>query len=194
MRDPDLVQRAERAATALEQAWMSWREQHGLGADRLPPVSSYVGYSVEEPWGQPRVVLGIDADGAEQLAALINGHDCVGPVHAGVIARPERRQQPATTGQQASASAAGEAGDQAPDPASGQPVAAIRDPDPSAPAAELPAAGHAGRAGLVALRPRAVPTSSEDAQASVPAQAAVADAETGQPEPVAEESAAVTAV
>jgi hypothetical protein len=93
MRDPDLVQRAERAATALEQAWMSWSERHGLGAGPLAPVSSYVGYSLEEPWGQPRVVLGIDADGAERLAAILEGHECVGPVYAGITSRPERRQQ-----------------------------------------------------------------------------------------------------
>jgi len=34
---------------------------HGLGTEPLPPVSSYVGYSLQEPWGQPRVVFGIDA-------------------------------------------------------------------------------------------------------------------------------------
>jgi hypothetical protein len=93
MRDPDLVQRAERAATALEQAWMSWRERHGFEAGRLSPVSSYVGYSVEEPWGQPRVVLGIDADGAERLAAILEGYDRLSPVHAGITAWPARSQQ-----------------------------------------------------------------------------------------------------
>jgi hypothetical protein len=77
MRDPDLVQRAEQAATALEQAWMRWRVRHGLGTGPLPPVSSYVGYSVEEPWGQPRVVLGVEAAEAERLAAILDGHECV---------------------------------------------------------------------------------------------------------------------
>ncbi len=61
MRDPDLVHRAERAAAALEEAWIRWRARHGLSTGQLPPVSSYVGYSVEEPWGQPRVVFGIEA-------------------------------------------------------------------------------------------------------------------------------------
>ena len=65
MRDPDLVKRAERAATALERAWTHWRTMHGLGSDPLPPVSSYVGYSLEEPWGQPRVVFGVGAEEAE---------------------------------------------------------------------------------------------------------------------------------
>ena len=91
MRDPDLVQRAERAATALEQAWGHWRVMHGLGTDPLPPVSSYVGYSLEEPWGQPRVVFGVGAEEAERLAALLAGHDCVGPVHAELSARSDWR-------------------------------------------------------------------------------------------------------
>ncbi len=84
MRDPGLVQRAERAAIALERAWGQWRSQHGLGAQPPTPVSSYVGYSLDEPWGQPRVVFGVGADEAEMLAALLDGHDCVGPVHAEV--------------------------------------------------------------------------------------------------------------
>jgi hypothetical protein len=78
MRDPDLVMRAERAAIALEQAWGRWRVMHGLDTGPLPPVTSYVGYSLEEPWGQPRVVFGVAAEEAERLAALLNGHDCVG--------------------------------------------------------------------------------------------------------------------
>src|SRR5258708_34538310 len=75
MRDPDLVLRAQRAAAALERAWYRWRLTHGLGADPLPPVSSYVGYSLEEPWGQPRVVFGVDAEEAEQLAALLDRNE-----------------------------------------------------------------------------------------------------------------------
>jgi hypothetical protein len=93
MRDPDLVVRAQRAATALEAAWNRWRTVHGLGADPLPPVSSYVGYSLEEPWGQPRVVFGVDAEEAEQLAAILDGHDCVGPLHA-EVAGSEGGQEP----------------------------------------------------------------------------------------------------
>ena len=69
MRDPELMLRAQRAATELERAWDRWRTMHGLGGDPLPPVSSYVGYSLEEPWGQPRVVFGIAAAEAEHLAA-----------------------------------------------------------------------------------------------------------------------------
>jgi hypothetical protein len=84
MRDPDLVQRAEQAATALEQAWIRWRTRHGLGSGPLPPVSSYVGYSVEEPWGQPRVVLGVEASEAERLAAMLDSDD------SARTGRPER--------------------------------------------------------------------------------------------------------
>src|SRR5215469_14958504 len=61
MRDPNLIVRAQQAAAELERAWDRWRSLHGLGIDPPPPVSSYVGYSLEEPWGQPRVVFGIDA-------------------------------------------------------------------------------------------------------------------------------------
>lgn len=99
MRDPDLVMRAERAAIALEQAWGRWRVMHGLDSGPLPPVTSYVGYSLEEPWGQPRVVFGVAAEEAERLAALLNGHDCVGPVHAEVSSRPDwRRTAPGGAG------------------------------------------------------------------------------------------------
>jgi hypothetical protein len=82
MRDPGLVQRAEQAALALERAWEYWRRQRGVGAEKPTPVSSYVGYSLEEPWGQPRVVFGLGAEEAEMLAAVIIGHDYIGPVHA----------------------------------------------------------------------------------------------------------------
>jgi hypothetical protein len=82
MRDPGLVQRAERAAFALEHAWEHWRSQRGLAAEKPTPVSSYVGYSLEEPWGQPRVVFGLGAEEAEMLAAVLDGYDYIGPVHA----------------------------------------------------------------------------------------------------------------
>jgi hypothetical protein len=78
MRDPDLVVRAQRAAAELERAWDRFRTAHGLGAEPLAPVSSYVGYSLEEPWGEPRVVFGVSAEEAEQLAALLNSNDCGG--------------------------------------------------------------------------------------------------------------------
>src|SRR6266536_6173538 len=86
MRDPDLVLRAQQAAAVLERAWDHWRSLHGLGAGTLPPVSSYVGYSLEEPWGQPRVVFGIAAEEAEQLAALLDGLDRGGRAAPGLPA------------------------------------------------------------------------------------------------------------
>src|SRR5215472_13835658 len=93
MRDPDLVGRAQRAAVELERAWDRWRTLHGLSREPMPAVSSYVGYSLEEPWGQPRVVFGIEAREAEQLAALLEHHDCAGPVYAGLASMPGSRAQ-----------------------------------------------------------------------------------------------------
>ena len=98
MRDPDLVFRAQLAAAALEGAWHRWRIVHGLTADPTPTVSSYVGYSLEEPWGQPRVVFGLAAEDAEQLATLLERHDCVGPVYAAVATLPGARESGAGNG------------------------------------------------------------------------------------------------
>jgi len=39
-------------------------------------VVSYVGYSLKEPWGEPRVVIGIDADEAEYLAEFLDRDEC----------------------------------------------------------------------------------------------------------------------
>jgi hypothetical protein len=76
MRDPELVARAQRAATRLESAWEQWRALHGLAVAPGQPVVSYVGYSLKEPWGEPRVVIGIDADEAEYLAEFLNRDEC----------------------------------------------------------------------------------------------------------------------
>jgi hypothetical protein len=76
MRDPELVARAQRAATRLESAWEQWRELHGLAVAPAQPVVSYVGYSLNEPWGEPRVVIGIDADEAEFLAEFLDRDEC----------------------------------------------------------------------------------------------------------------------
>src|SRR5579859_8257482 len=82
MRDPEMVSRAQQAAATLERAWERWRIMHGLSAEPMPPVSSYVGYSIEEPWGRPRVVFGVDAREAELLAALLDRRECTGPSYA----------------------------------------------------------------------------------------------------------------
>jgi len=76
MRDPELVARAQRAATRLESAWEQWRALHGLAVAPGQPVVSYVGYSLKEPWGEPRVVIGIDADEAEYLAEFLDRNEC----------------------------------------------------------------------------------------------------------------------
>jgi hypothetical protein len=81
MRDPELVARAQRAATRLESAWEQWRALHGLAVAPGQPVVSYVGYSLKEPWGEPRVVIGIDADEAEYLADFLDRDECAqGPL------------------------------------------------------------------------------------------------------------------
>lgn len=93
MRDPDLIGRAQRAATQLERAWDRWRAMHGVSQEPMPAVSSYVGYSLEEPWGEPRVVFGIEASEAEQFAAYLDRHDCAGPVYAGLASMPGARTE-----------------------------------------------------------------------------------------------------
>jgi hypothetical protein len=70
MRDPELVARAGYAAARLEQAWERWRALHGLGGS-ADPLASYVGYSLKEPMGQPRVVIGVDAAEAEFFADFL---------------------------------------------------------------------------------------------------------------------------
>jgi hypothetical protein len=84
MRDPELVARAQRAAARLESAWEQWRSLHGLAVTPSQPVVSYVGYSLKEPWGEPRVVIGVDADEAEFLAEFLDRDQCAstGPLTA----------------------------------------------------------------------------------------------------------------
>ncbi|PZG33595.1 hypothetical protein C1I98_28700 [Spongiactinospora gelatinilytica] len=72
MRDPELVACAQRAAAELERAWTGWRATHGHESDpAAESVASYVAHSIDHPWGRPRVVLGLDAEDARQLAALL---------------------------------------------------------------------------------------------------------------------------
>src|SRR5215469_14941156 len=101
MRDSELVARAQLAASTLEGAWQRWRVVHDATADPMPAVSSYVGYSLQEPWGQPRVVLGLAAQDAEQLAALIERHDCGGPAYAVAASQAGVRGLSAWTGARA---------------------------------------------------------------------------------------------
>jgi hypothetical protein len=74
MRDPELVARAQRAASRLESAWERWRALQGLGETPAQPVVGYVGYvgyALKEPWEQPRAVIGFSAEEAERLAELL---------------------------------------------------------------------------------------------------------------------------
>jgi hypothetical protein len=71
MRDPELVARAQRAASHLETAWERWRALQGLGETSAQPVVGYVGYALNEPWGQPRAVIGFSAEEAERLAEFL---------------------------------------------------------------------------------------------------------------------------
>ena len=49
-----------------------WRAARGRGTDvGAESVASYVAHSLDHPWGRPRVVLGLDAEDARELAALL---------------------------------------------------------------------------------------------------------------------------
>jgi hypothetical protein len=167
MRDPELMLRAQRAATELERAWDRWRTMHGLGADPLPPVSSYVGYSLEEPWGQPRVVFGIAAGEAEHLAALLDRHDCAGPVYAAMTSQGARgvhvpTQVPAGPAAREVAGGPGPHGSRLDplDPRMPASMLGMAEPGPlaGADALEDEAEGPGeGQPGLVAFRPRRDP-------------------------------------
>ncbi|GAA0405637.1 hypothetical protein Acor_41480 [Acrocarpospora corrugata] len=78
MRDPELVSCAQRAAAELERAWGHWRATRGRPADvSIESVASYVAHSIDHPWGRPRVVLGLDAEDARELAALLHRQESV---------------------------------------------------------------------------------------------------------------------
>ena len=99
MRDPELVARAQRAATRLESAWEQWRALHGLAVAPGQPVVSYVGYSLKEPWGEPRVVIGIGADEAEYLAEFLDRDECAqrgqqGPPQQAQLPQAQQAQLP----------------------------------------------------------------------------------------------------
>src|SRR6266516_5388523 len=103
MRDPELVARAQRAATRLESAWEQGRALHGLAVAPGQPVVSYVGYSLKEPWGEPRVVIGIDADEAEYLAEFMDRDECAQrgqqvPLQQAQLPQVPRQQVPLQSG------------------------------------------------------------------------------------------------
>jgi hypothetical protein len=59
----------------LERAWTQWRYRRGLAEQVSESVASYVAHSIDHPWGKPRVVLGLDAEEARALAALLADKD-----------------------------------------------------------------------------------------------------------------------
>ena len=61
------------------------------------PAVSYVGYSLKEPWGEPRVVIGIDADEAEYLAEFLDRDECA---QRGQQVLPQQAQLPQAPVQQ----------------------------------------------------------------------------------------------
>jgi hypothetical protein len=97
MRDPELVARARYAAARLEQAWDRWRTLHGLGGV-ADPLASYVGYSLKEPMGQPRVVIGLDAAEAEYFAEFLENHECGGRAQAEAPSVSNAARQPGPRG------------------------------------------------------------------------------------------------
>jgi hypothetical protein len=67
----DSAIQASGVATQLERTWKHWRATRGLpaGAD---PVAACVGYSPEDPLGQARVVINVDAADALLFAEMIS--------------------------------------------------------------------------------------------------------------------------
>jgi hypothetical protein len=121
MRDPELVARARYAAARLEQAWERWRTLHGLGGV-ADPLASYVGYSLKEPMGQPRVVVGLDAAEAEYFADFLENHECggraqtEGPSANGTARQPAARGRAQTEGPSVNGTARQPAAPSAPAP------------------------------------------------------------------------------
>jgi hypothetical protein len=96
MRDPELVARAQHAAARLEAAWERWRALQDLASTPAQPVVGYVGYTLEEPWGQPRAVIGFSAEEAERLAEFLER----GSAERQSRQRQSGQRQPAATSDQ----------------------------------------------------------------------------------------------
>jgi hypothetical protein len=74
------------------------RAAWGRGRARQPVVS-YVSYSLNKPWGEPRVVLGIDADEAEYLADFLGRDECAQRVQIPQQQGRRTEAPPETTGE-----------------------------------------------------------------------------------------------
>jgi hypothetical protein len=67
----DSALQASGAATQLERTWKHWRATRGL-PDGTDPAVACVGYSPEDPMGQARVVINVDAADALLFAEMIS--------------------------------------------------------------------------------------------------------------------------
>jgi hypothetical protein len=67
----DSVAQASGAATRLELTWKRWRATRGL-PDGSDPMAAYVGHSSEDPAGQARVAINVDAADALLFAEMIS--------------------------------------------------------------------------------------------------------------------------
>ena len=81
-------------------AW-NRRALHGLAVAPGQPVVSYAGYSLKEPWGEPRVVIAIDADEAEYLADFLDRDECAQRVQIPQQQGRRAEAPPETTGEHA---------------------------------------------------------------------------------------------
>ena len=97
MRDPELVARAQRAATRLESAWdngVRCMDSRSRPDSRSSATSAI---RLRNPGGEPRVVIGIDADEAEYLAEFLDRDECA---QRGQQVPPQQAQLPQVSLQQ----------------------------------------------------------------------------------------------
>jgi hypothetical protein len=84
----DSVAQASGAATRLELTWKRWRGTRGL-PDGGDPMAAYAGHSREDPAGQARVVINVDAADALLFAEMISYLIASRPLgHPGVNSGP----------------------------------------------------------------------------------------------------------
>jgi hypothetical protein len=170
MRDPELVARAQHAASRLESAWERWRGLQGLGETPAQPVVGYVGYALREPWGQPRAVIGFSAEEAERLAEFLEHSSTDSGLE--VAQRQVPSQQPAAPGKRSGASgkqtAASRAAASAASSAAAAPPAATVSSGSTVSAGSTASSGSAGSSGSMASSEpgaQAAPAANPDALA-----------------------------
>ena len=93
------IQNWPHVLSALRRAWNQHegnRALRGLAVAPGQPVVSYIGYSLKEPWGEPRVVIGIVADEAGYLGRPASRRPRAGRRHQPRTGcRPQTRRRPA---------------------------------------------------------------------------------------------------